>query len=128
MRKLWILGVLCSSILLAPAGEAGCWSCSTTTDCCVEAARETFGKDLCRHDQLHVGDSVSCNDCWASGSSCAGTGEPECDKPLGTCEEHQTFLIVPHGQMIDLSMLTQPPVAEPSGIVATNARGLCSAV
>lgn len=128
MRKLVLVGALCSSVLLGPAAGAGCWSCSTRTDCCMEATRNSFGKDICRHDQLHVGGSISCNDCWASGSSCAGTAEPECDKPLGTCEEHQTFLIVPHGQTIDLSMLTQPPVAEPSGIMTTNHRGVCSSV
>lgn len=119
---------LFTTFLLGPFAAADCWICDAETDCCVEAPKDTTGTDLCRHDQLHVGGSISCSDCWAGGgTSCEGTGESACDKELPTCEEHQSFLVVPHGQPIDLSLLTRPPVATPSGTAADQS-GACSAV
>lgn len=118
LAALWI------GLMLLPAtSHAGCYSCGTD-ECCKEASRNSSGKDICRHSVLFVGSGQSCHDCLTSGSYCVGTAEPECDNTFDICEEHRTMLVVPHGQTIDLLLMTRPPVlqeresATPAGAIA----------
>lgn len=103
------LAALCTILAISPSPVlAGCYACGGD-DCCQDAAKGSFGKDICTHRVLFVGSGESCHDCFTSGSSCAGTAEPECDNALGICEQHRT-LFVPNGEPTELRLLLHPPV------------------
>lgn len=120
------LAVLCMGLAIAaPAAGDGCYKCNILTECCEEAATGSFGKDTCQHNVLFFNGTDTCHDCVASGASCAGTTEPECDSPLGICEM-QRSLLVPNGETIEPRLLLHPPVLEP-GSVTTIGTGRCGA-
>lgn len=128
MRRTFILFVAAMlSLLTAAPATAGCWRCPAS-ECCEEAVQGATGKDVCRNDRICVGESCSCNDCWTSGSSCAGTAEPECDSPFNVCEQHQTFLIVPHGESVDFTHLKRRAAEGTGGSVPPRSERVCRSI
>lgn len=96
-------------LLFASTASAACWTCSSSTGCCVEQAQGSYGSAYCSAIQ-HCLASCVCSNCQPSGSLCEGSGESECNKELQTCEENKTQ-VVPNGDPLDLEWLIRPPVS-----------------
>lgn len=115
--RIVMLSCLCLSMFSSPA-IAGCWACGAD-HCCKEAEEDSWGRDTCLYEGLCIGNQCTCSDCWTHGTACEGTAPKTCDKPFDTREEHQTLLLVPNGEPIDLLMLTQPPALDLRTTVAS---------
>lgn len=128
MARIFALAALSIGLTLLPAtSDAGCYSCGSD-GCCQDAPKDSSGRDICRHTVLFVGSGESCHDCTKDGSYCLGTAQPECDSPLNVCEQHRTLLVVPHGQTIDLRLMTRPPVLPKTESPTPDSAIACAAV
>lgn len=124
-----VFACLLLALLFAPAAEAGCWTCGSTSGCCVEQVQGHFGWAICSAVQV-CWSGCGCVNCQVSGSLCSGSAPPQCTSEHNICEQHRTQHdaapdVVPNGDPIDLLWLIEPP-STPSAVTTAPSFG-CTA-